>query len=477
MPANGANLAGVQRLSLALFLPVVLIPIAAWACDCRGGGPACSYVSRAAAVFVGKVVFDNHDDSIGLNQRTLIRFEVEETFKGLSPGTSEVWADPGSFTSCYAEYAVGMRYLVFAYSGSVMPPDTSMISVGRGRVDSKPIPPGFDPLKPPVVYSVPECSGTREMSEADHGLPSDLEYLRQYRAGTATPGVRGRVTEDRDFGIFDPPGLAGVAIELFGSGFRKMARTDADGYYQFDSLLAGKYVVKSSLPQYRAQDSGSIDVARVGCAAVNFDMIAPGVIEGKLLDRAGKAAPGIEVEVLRLGKDGTPIYYAEKDAMTGPDGRYRFDHLPSGNFEVGVNVFNAPDPKTPYMQTKWSERGRTSIHLVAGQRVQIAPFRLPAQSAVRIVEAQVRWPDGRPASGVNVWADVGDSTAAGGETDATGRARFEVLQGIDYTVEAKIWVEANGRKEVARSGKVQFTPTSQPVRLDFVLNNRTKNYN
>jgi hypothetical protein len=78
------------------------------------------YVSRAAAVFVGRVAFTDHDPSLGLRQRTFVKFVVEEAFKGLSPETHEVWVDPGSFTSCYAEYSVGERLMVFAYGGQAI---------------------------------------------------------------------------------------------------------------------------------------------------------------------------------------------------------------------------------------------------------------------------------------------------------------------------------------------------------------------
>ena len=65
-------------------------------------------------VFLGKVVFTNHDPSVGVmqGQDTLVRFEVEEIFKGLKAGTRYAWVDPGSF-SCYFVYAVGERWLVF----------------------------------------------------------------------------------------------------------------------------------------------------------------------------------------------------------------------------------------------------------------------------------------------------------------------------------------------------------------------------
>ena len=73
-------------------------------CDCGAPGPACAYVNAASAVFVGKVIFTDDDGSGTFMQRTHVHFQVEEVFKGLAPEAKDVWVDPGSFTSCYAEY-------------------------------------------------------------------------------------------------------------------------------------------------------------------------------------------------------------------------------------------------------------------------------------------------------------------------------------------------------------------------------------
>jgi hypothetical protein len=98
----------------------------------RPPAAACAYVSSAAVVFVGKVVFTNDDQSGTFVQKTLVRFEVEEAFKGLPPGADDVWIDPGSFTSCYAEYNVGERWLIFAYNGFRMPAGATHLSLLEG---------------------------------------------------------------------------------------------------------------------------------------------------------------------------------------------------------------------------------------------------------------------------------------------------------------------------------------------------------
>jgi hypothetical protein len=144
----------------------------------RSPGPASDYVEGASVVFVGKAVFNDDDGSRKFAQKTLVRFEVEEAYKGLGQQLHEAWVDPGSFTSCYATYRVGDRYLVFGYDEATSPRDTLSVSVARGQSNTKPVPPGFDLKNPPKVYWAPECAGTRHVTpEAD----KDITYLRKYK--------------------------------------------------------------------------------------------------------------------------------------------------------------------------------------------------------------------------------------------------------------------------------------------------------
>jgi hypothetical protein len=153
------------------------------ACWCSLPGPASDYVKGASVVFVGKVLFNDDDGSGKFTQKTLVRFEVEESYKGLGPEIHDIWVDPGSFTSCYATYPVGKRYLVFGQDRGAPPPDTASITVVPTTKQSKPkpVPPGFDEKNPPKVYFAPECSGTRQVTSQ---TKSEVEYLRKYKATT-----------------------------------------------------------------------------------------------------------------------------------------------------------------------------------------------------------------------------------------------------------------------------------------------------
>lgn len=449
------------------------------ACECGRAGPACAYVGRAKAVFVGKVEFTDDDGSGTYLQKTMVRFEVEDSFKGLASDVRYVWIDPGSFTSCYAEYHVGERYLVFAYGGGIMPPDTAAMSIGAsGQPKKKPLPPGIDPKNPPMVYSSPECSGTRQITqETERFVFPEIEYLRKYKAGAAVPMATGRVTEDDDFGIFDPPGLAGAKVMITGQNVKRSAETDVDGRYVFDGVAPGSYTVSSAMAAYRPTRSAvKIEVAVDGCGFADFDMIGTGVIEGQLLDHDGRPASGIKLNVLRLGPDLKPIFYGFKESRSNAQGKYRFDKLPGGNFEIGVNLSSAPDLETPFPPTKWSGDGQSRVHLDPGQHRQIAAFKLPAPSRVRPFPVEVSWPDGHAAAGVDVWAEVSDNVGAHGQTDAGGRTRLDLLEGVTYSIEAKIWVNDDGKKEVARSGAIQLTPGTETSQINLQLNQRTKVY-
>jgi hypothetical protein len=142
-------------------------------------------VKDASIVFVGKVIFTDDDGSGTFIQKTLVHFEVEEAFKGLQPELRDVWVDPGSYTSCYATYRVGERYLVFGYGGALLPKDSAAVTLAPRKSKEKPLPPGIESKNPPRVYSAPECSGTRPILPiTKDSISHELDYLRKYKEQT-----------------------------------------------------------------------------------------------------------------------------------------------------------------------------------------------------------------------------------------------------------------------------------------------------
>ena len=150
-------------------------------CECRISGKVSKYLKTADVVFLGKVTFTDDDGSGTFRQQTFIHFQIEEAFKGLANEVHDVWADPGSFTSCYAEYLVGEQYLVFASGGAKMPMGTAAVSTVPQPSIPKPLPAGIDPANPPTVYYAPECTGTLHLPQDQVLLRSWLKDLQRYR--------------------------------------------------------------------------------------------------------------------------------------------------------------------------------------------------------------------------------------------------------------------------------------------------------
>ncbi len=172
----------MRRFLLGNFVFFLAYCIPFFGCECGPPGHASKYLKGASVVFLGRVAFTDDNGSGTFVQKTLVHFEVEEAYKGIEPHVHDVWIDPGSLTSCYAEYGLGKRYLVFAYGGAFLPKDSPAMSVVSGQSKPKPLPPGIDPNSPPRVYAAPECSGTRQITpETEHGVSRELEYLRKFK--------------------------------------------------------------------------------------------------------------------------------------------------------------------------------------------------------------------------------------------------------------------------------------------------------
>src|SRR4051812_27233644 len=95
----------------------------ALACSCGSYDPvkACQIYQGTRVVFRGRVIDHNDDRTAGFRQMTLYRFKVLEAFKGIPAGTTEVFIDPASMTSCYSGFARDVDYLVYAAGNEPAP--------------------------------------------------------------------------------------------------------------------------------------------------------------------------------------------------------------------------------------------------------------------------------------------------------------------------------------------------------------------
>jgi hypothetical protein len=301
-------------------------------------------VRRSRRDISREVSFTNDDGSGTFNQATSVRFDVEEIFKGLTPGTKQVWVDPGSFTSCYEEYHLGERYLIIGRRKGLFPSDSASMTVVRGKVDAKPIPPGIDPTR-----WAPECSGSRPADHFPH-IEMDYAMLRAYRAGQPMPRVFGRVYLEpfRGWPKLDGPRIRNAQVTLANESITLRATTSADGTFALASAPAGAYSITAALPPFvLAQPRTIITIPEVGCGSEDVALRTTSELRGSVLDFEGRPASGIPVKIEVLGASDSE-YRPTIEARTDTGGRFALVGVPEAAVRLSYGAGHPSSEGVPY---------------------------------------------------------------------------------------------------------------------------------
>jgi len=333
---------------------------------CESAAPCVSYWA-AGAVFVGRVEAIRR---VGTSR--VATFAVLEGFAGVRGSTIEVTTGPAG-QRCGFSFAVGKEYIVYADR-----------SGGFGLATSR-------------------CSGTREIGDAD----SDLAYARDVKLGKAPAGyIAGRVlTASRDLagkttGVPQP--AADISLTVTRDGLTDFLTSDRAGDFRTASHGPGAYRISVSPPaRFYADDISTTVTLRDprACAAVGFTLHANGQVAGRVVDTAGRPVAGLTIE---LGPAGSG---ASRRAVTDRSGRYLLAQIPAGRFLLSVPAGPSADGRTPRILHPGVESvgGATRVALTAGQRLELADFRLPATHAYVPISGVVFDPDGAPAEGARVY--------------------------------------------------------------------------
>jgi hypothetical protein len=476
---------GVQRnmlrsgILLIAGIAALVVPIYPCSCSPEASGPACSLIGSRDVIFTGRVAYSNDDGSGTFVQGTQIRFAVEEVFKGLPAGTAEVWIDPGSYTSCYAEYKVGGRYLMFA-SDPAKDNSVSLVAMLTGSAEGKrrkPVPPGFDIQHPPKIYVSAECHGSRLAEYAD----SDLQWLRAWQAGKTTTRIYGRVLEHYDMYFLPPrgePALAGATVTAQGASGTYSATTTASGDYEIKGVPPGAYSLSASLERYHFQrDNIPIQLAAGACVYVNAGLFTTSSIAGTALGPDGKPLVGLKLDIARVLPDGKLRHEFGRRIATGSRGEFEINELSSGDFLLGVNLRYGPTLDVPYVGTYFpGTNNRASaqlLHLDPGEQKQGLTFHLPTPLQPRDVQVAVRWPNGSLATNVRVAAflEIGGEGAGSVFPDHPAGFAVPCLKGLAYRIWARAFIDDNPRQRNRRitDGEVHLEAGDQPAMLTIVL--------
>ena len=130
--------------------------------------------------------------------------------------------------------------------------------------------------------------------------------------------------------------------------------TSHRGEYSFDGLTPGAYGLSIDTPNgyaaYQASRRVEIPNSRA-CASEGFSLTDNGRIGGRLLNFKGDPPSGLNVEVVTAGNIPLPAGIFPRTAMVRDDGSFEAGELPPGDYVVGVNLRDSPNPGVPYART------------------------------------------------------------------------------------------------------------------------------
>lgn len=212
------------------------------------------------------------------------------------------------------------------------------------------------------------------------------------------------------------------------------AATDADGRFLITVRDHGTYALVCDAPRHALAEVSPLEIdPRVGLSGVDVQVLAGGVIEGRVLVPTGREAAGIIVGINRF--DGRP-----RTQRVGADGRYRFENLTPGAWSV-TRAKAEVDPGSG-STSAWSSAGGPSAFVtdcvVESDRTTVFDLDLrEAFDAALVGRVTV---NGAPAAGWTVALrpkenEHFDGGPPSGVVDPHGDVRVALPRPAAYTVE------------------------------------------
>ena len=393
------------------------------ACQCREyGTPICAQFWRSDRVFVGQVIDikpprKKPDD---VYTYVMVRFMVQESFRGVSGPTVEVGTTKG--TLCDSQFKKGKRYLVYASLDN----KTNQLFTGM-------------------------CAGTTLADDIDE----ELKELRKLAQRELQESISGRIVTDRYHA------LPGITVEVISNDKTFKTITTKSGGFSFSLPGPGSFTVRASVP-YRAHlldysdHAGARSTRTISHSTFEYDVTleksqcsyleldvdgtdprATATVAGSVLNATGQAVDKGAV-FLSNGLDTGPDY----KALLQKDGSFKFERVAPGEYHLVLNAkssvpqeHDAPYARTYYPATE-DKREAKKIQIVEGARIENLSMRVGPQMSERRISGTVVWNSGRVSENASIEVYSGDKYVRFVSIENDGTFNFILYGDFDYSIEA-----------------------------------------
>lgn len=409
-------LLATAALGILLFSPDL-----AMACSCGGTPSVCGAYAEAEAVFVGTVTRVEDKIAKARDGREYVSgqtayVQVDEAFKGAKE-PQLIFRSDGS--SCDAHYVEGQRRLFYAWYN-----------------------------KEHKAWSIGACGRSSLLQNA----ADDLLYLRGLPASAQKTRIAGILTTR------DQTPLMGVKVKLIGVNKTYEAFTDKNGVYEAYDLPAGKYLIEPETPlnlklrftsnSATVRSRQTVELKDKSCAGMDFYFIENTTISGRVLSPDGQPMRDVCVRLLLKEK---PAEWTSLHDCTTPDGRFTVNNIASGEYYLVANDDNVISSNEPFPLTYYPgvfEKAKASVlNIASGDKLEDFDIHIPSKQPTRTIEGRLLFSDGRPAEGQTISftseekpGQVRDNAHA--VTDAEGRFKLTVLEGLKGTLQGELYTYA-----------------------------------
>lgn len=200
--------------------------------------------------------------------------------------------------------------------------------------------------------------------------------------GHVTDARSGRPIPDATAVVEDPGARGPFGMNL---GGEEEVTTDADGRFEIEGLAPGKHKVVARHADY-TEASETVEVKENG-AVVELRMSTGGVIAGTVLSPGRQALSGVNVGLSAAGEPGfgRAMGMGGQTTTTDPGGRFRFDHLGAGRYEVSASLRGATSAPADVVLQAGESNESVALTLSAGATIRGVVSGLPEASRAGVM--------------------------------------------------------------------------------------------